>query len=362
MSRLYRRVFILNFLIMLIGFSIYSYFTFTSIEKDFIYMCLTLFICLIISTYLIVKIAIGPVFLNMKKLRNEFDNFNNNVKNVNHQKFFELELLNTALQEKYKEQKDLSETLQEQLLHETAVKEEKEHMLVHQSKLAGIGKISINIINELDEYLTSINFVLKNMKLACKEVKLDNKLISNSIEQLGKAISELDIKKNEIKDFIKPLETKKEFFLDTILMESMEMLENTFKSNNIEVDYNISKSIELFGFQTEFSQVIFNILQNAKDALVENNILNKKIFVSIKKDKDFAYVNISDNAGGIPSEMANKVFKPYFTTKSYRKASGLGLFISKIIIEENMKGKLEFVNAIDGAKFTIKLPILKEMR
>lgn len=362
MSRLYRRVFILNFFILLLIFSLYSYFTFTSFDKSFIYLVLTLFISLIISTYLIVKIAIKPIFLNLHKIRNEFNKFNNDVTNVNHQKFFELELINTALQEKYKEQKDLADFLQEQLVSQTTIKEEKEELLFHQSRLAGIGKVSTNIINELDEHLMSINFVLQNMKLIFKDIKVDNNLINSSMEQLDKAISQLDMRKNEIKNFIRPDEMQKEFFLDNVLVESLEMLEDTFKNNDIEIDYNISKAIILFGFSTEFSQVIFNILQNAKDALLENNIKNKKVFVSIKKDKDYAYVNICDNAGGVPISMVDKIFKPYFTTKGYRKASGLGLFISKIIIEENMRGKLEFENVEDGAKFTIRIPILKETK
>jgi hypothetical protein len=77
MSRLYRRVFILNFLILFISFSIYSYFTFTLFEKDFIYLCITLFVFLILSTYLVVKVAVTPIFMNLQNLRNEFNKFNN---------------------------------------------------------------------------------------------------------------------------------------------------------------------------------------------------------------------------------------------------------------------------------------------
>jgi signal transduction histidine kinase len=182
------------------------------------------------------------------------------------------------------------------------------------------------------------------------------------MDQLLRVITELEIKKDEMKSFIKSDEMKKEFFLDNVVMESLEMLEETFMNNNIEIDYNFSKAIILFGFPSEFSQVIFNILQNAKDALTENEISNKRVFVSIKKDADYAYVNILDNAGGISSNYINKIFEPYFTTKKHRKASGLGLFISKIIIEENMQGKLEFENVGDGVKFIIKIPIFKDIK
>jgi C4-dicarboxylate-specific signal transduction histidine kinase len=168
------------------------------------------------------------------------------------------------------------------------------------------------------------------------------------------------MKNDELKNFIKPNELKKGFYLDEVVMESLKMLEDTFMNHNIKIDYNFSKSIILFGFPTEFSQVIFNILQNAKDALIEKNIVYKKVFISIKKDKEFACINIIDNAGGISPDIVNKIFEAYFTTKTYRKASGLGLFISKIIIEENMQGKLEFENTKDGSKFIIKIPIWKE--
>ena len=99
-------------------------------------MCISLVIFLISSTYLIVKVAISPLFSNLQNLRNEFHKFNNNVENDNHQRFFELELMNTALQEKYKEQKDLTESLQEQLSAEILIKKEKENLLIHQSKSA----------------------------------------------------------------------------------------------------------------------------------------------------------------------------------------------------------------------------------
>ena len=362
MSRIYRRVFILNFLILSIGLFIYSYLLGIPFEKDFFYLAIFLFISLILITFIVTKIVIFPIVSNLQSSQKEFKKFNDDTKNINHQKFFELELINTALHEKFKEQKELAETLQEKLIIQTQIKEKKEELLIHQSRLAGIGKISTNMINELEESLFSMNFIIQNINTIHKEVNFDNKLVNKSMEQLLRVVTELEIKKDEIKSFIKSDEMKKEFFLDNVVMESLEMLEETFMNNNIEIDYNFSKAIILFGFPSEFSQVIFNILQNAKDALTENEIPNKRVFVSIKKDTDYAYVNILDNAGGISSNYINKIFEPYFTTKTHRKASGLGLFISKIIIEENMQGKLEFENVGDGVKFIIKIPIFKEIK
>ncbi len=362
MSRAFRRVFILNFLISSIGLALYSQITFFSLEKDFYYLAVILFISSIIITFLVTKIIILPMDLNLQNKQDEFKKFNDDIKNITHQKTFELELLNTALQEKFKEQKELAEILQEKLILETLNREKKEQLLIHQSRLAGIGKISTNMVHECEESLLSISFIIQNINTIYNQINFNNDLVNKSMEQLYKIVVEMQMKNTEIKNFINPNEVKKEFFLDEIVMESLKMLEETFMNYDIKVDYNFSKSITLFGFPTEVLHVILNILQNAKDALTERNIINKKIFITIKKDKNYAYVNILDNAGGIPSNIIEKIFEPYFTTKTYKRASGLGLFISKIIIEENMQGKLDFENVGEGSKFSIKIPVLEEIK
>ncbi|MDD2895343.1 MAG: HAMP domain-containing sensor histidine kinase [Aliarcobacter sp.] len=360
MSKIFRRVFILNFIISLIGLLLYSQLTLMPFEKEFFYLAIVLLLSSIIISFLVSKIIVLPIYMNLKNNQEEFEKSNNDMKNITHQKSFELELVNTALQEKYKEQKELAETLQEKLTLETLNREKKEQLLIHQSRLAGIGKISINMLNESEELISSLNFILQNINTIHKQIDFKNELVTKSMEQLHRVVDEMNMKNKELKNFINPNEVKKEFYLDEIVMESLGVLEKTFMNHNIKIDYNFSKSISLFGFPTEFSQVIFNILQNAKDALIEKNITPKKVFVSIKKDNEFAYVFIVDNAGGISQNVIDSIFEPYFTTKSHRKASGLGLFISKIIIEENMQGNLEFENASEGAKFIIKIPLKDE--
>jgi C4-dicarboxylate-specific signal transduction histidine kinase len=362
MSKIFRRVFLLNFLILFVALLSYSQLTNLFFVKEFFYLVIVLTLTSIIISFLVSKIIILPIVLNLKNTKEEFEKFNNDIKNQSHQKSFELELVNVALQEKAKEQKELAETLQEKLTFETLTREKKEQLLIHQSRLAGIGKISINMLNDCEESISSVNFILQNINTIHKQIGFKNDLVNKSMEQLHRVINDMQIKNDELKNFIKPNEEKKEFHLDELVMESLEMLEETFMNYNIKIDYNFSKSITLFGFPTEFSQVIFNILQNAKDALIEKDIELKKVFISIKKDNDFASVTIVDNAGGIAQSIADNIFEPYFTTKSYKKSSGLGLFISKIIIEENMQGKLDFENASEGAKFTIKIPFFEENR
>lgn len=113
------------------------------------------------------------------------------------------------------------------------------------------------------------------------------------------------------------------------------------------------------GFPNEFSQVILNILNNAKDAIIENNVNSGKVLINVEKVDNNAIISIIDNAGGIPDNVLEKVFNPYFTTKEEGKGTGIGLYMSKTIIETNMNGKLEVENIENGAKFTIIIPILE---
>ncbi|MCD6432450.1 MAG: HAMP domain-containing histidine kinase, partial [Sulfurimonas sp.] len=103
------------------------------------------------------------------------------------------------------------------------------------------------------------------------------------------------------------------------------------------------------GFQSEYQQVILNIVNNAKDALVENNTENPTIEIKLQNNR----VTVKDNAGGIPEDIIERIFEPYFTTKEQGKGTGMGLYMSKMIIEDNMGGKLSVINESDGACFSV---------
>ena len=133
------------------------------------------------------------------------------------------------------------------------------------------------------------------------------------------------------------------------------ILNTILSHHNIEIEKNVKDDIEIFAHENEFSQVLLNIITNAKDALVLNNIKNPKIEINVKKENDKAIITIEDNANGIKEENLNNVFIPYFTTKE--KGTGIGLYMSKIIIEQNMEGKIDVKNSSKGAIFTITLPL-----
>ena len=127
------------------------------------------------------------------------------------------------------------------------------------------------------------------------------------------------------------------------------------KTYNIKLDIIIQKNPTLIGYKNEYSQVLINIINNAKDILIQRKIENPYIKISIYERKENIITTIEDNGGGIKVEPIEKIFEPFFTYQKIN-GSGLGLFMSKLIIQNNMNGKLEASNSENGAFFKITIP------
>lgn len=140
------------------------------------------------------------------------------------------------------------------------------------------------------------------------------------------------------------------------------MLKPQFKSRAIAVHLHTSETLVCYGFVNEFKQVLLNILNNAKDAITQNPKKQGKVDIFFEKSEDEAVVRVQDNAGGIAEELLpDRLFEPYITTKEHN-GTGIGLQISKKIIEENMHGTIYAQNAGDGAEFVMRLPLAGEAR
>ena len=136
-------------------------------------------------------------------------------------------------------------------------------------------------------------------------------------------------------------------------------MESSLKYHGINVTFNISEDTIIHGYKNEYSQVILNILSNAKDILIERKIQNPKIDIEIKNGNNYALVKIKDNAGGVDKSIIDKIFEPYFTTRHQTQGTEIGLYMSKNIIERNMHGYINVRNEENGALFTVKVD--KEM-
>lgn len=160
---------------------------------------------------------------------------------------------------------------------------------------------------------------------------------------------------DNFRNFFQPRKEKSDFLLNDIMKHLLVMINPVLKLSEVEVIFKEEKALYSHGYPNELAQALLNILNNVKDALVENDIVDKKIFIEIKKKNNQIIITIKDNAGGIPNMIIDKVFDPYFSTKQKTNGTGIGLYMSKIIIEKYMEGKLIVQNSKEGAVFTIYL-------
>ena len=226
-------------------------------------------------------------------------------------------------------------------------KEEQKELLVHQSKLASMGEMIGNIAHQWRQPLTYLGYTFMNIKEAQKHEELTPEYLDTKINEANTQLAFMSETIDDFKDFYAPKKEKEDFSLAKASQETLEMMKNSFKSNGIEVKLHIKKSSTLHTYKNEYKQVLLNLLTNAKDALKRNATSHPNITLTI----DANSVTVEDNAGGIPDEVLPRIYEPYFSTKE--SSSGIGLYMSRMIVEKNIGGKLTVENTRHGARFRI---------
>jgi signal transduction histidine kinase len=185
--------------------------------------------------------------------------------------------------------------------------------------------------------------------------KLDDKAIeyfkTNSKKQIDLMTNTID----DFRSFFKPQKTKSIFLINEAILSTLDMVESIYSSNGIKINFNAKNKYKTMGYQNALSQVVLNIINNAKDALVDRAIENRQINIELSGDDEYIVISIKDNAGGISDSIIDRIFDPYFSTKHDKNGTGLGLYMSKMIVQEQMGAKIYAENETDGANFKIYL-------
>ncbi len=241
---------------------------------------------------------------------------------------------------------------------------ENENMLVQQSKMATMGEMLENIAHQWRQPLSVVSTISSGMILT-KELGITSTEEEEvaKITKIHDAAQYLSQTIDDFRDFFKPDKQKKSFDIQESYFKTLKLVNSKFHTLGICMVENLIK-IEVDGLHNEFMQVMMNILNNARDAL-ETIEGEKYIFIDMAQDNNYAVIQITDNAGGIPEEILNRIFEPYFTTKNDNGGTGIGLYMSYEMMVKHMNGKLLVENKTfeykekthKGASFTLKLPL-----
>ena len=160
---------------------------------------------------------------------------------------------------------------------------------------------------------------------------------------------------DDFRGFYRTDREKHTFFLNEVVDRVLSFVESGFRSSQIAIDAKMPEAVAASGYPNEFAQVLLNILNNARDVLLERRLPSPKIAIRVFRDQGRSVVTIADNGGGIAEGDLDRVFEPFFTTKEEGKGTGIGLYMSRIIIEKNLSGRLTARNIDGGAEFRIEV-------
>jgi PAS domain S-box-containing protein len=236
--------------------------------------------------------------------------------------------------------------------------QEKQEMLLWQSRFASLGQMMASIAHQWRQPLTELSLSLYNMKKAALDNKHDKILAIH--QDTRKIIQSMSQTIDDFQNFFKPEKEKESFHPHVSLKNALALLHKALKKESIALTQDVEESVTILGIQNELTQVLINLLQNAKDALVSHRQRTRHITVTIAQKDDHAIIAVEDNAGGIPLEIRGQIFEPYFTTKHASQGTGLGLFMSKLIVEKSLNGILTYSDTPEGACFSINLPTNQE--
>ncbi|QSZ42032.1 response regulator [Sulfurimonas aquatica] len=260
-----------------------------------------------------------------------------------------------------------SRIMKKELLTVTKEKEEQQKMLIQQSKLAQTGEMISMISHQWRQPLSSITTVIAGLKtrlqLGLYEQK-ENPLeamtndFTKAFDKIETSAKFLSKTINDFRNFYRPNKEKSFFNVCSAIENVFEMIQVTSHDITTNIECIDIDGASITSYEGELKQVFMSIINNAIDALKEKSIKNKKISIFIVVKENNIDVSIIDNAGGIPNEIMENIFLPYFSTKNEKNGTGLGLHMAKTIIEQHLQGSLSARNSqeFQGAEFLITIP------
>lgn len=232
---------------------------------------------------------------------------------------------------------------------------EKESIIIAQSQQAARGDMTVMIAHQWRQPLSVIGMGINNIMVDIDLDIVDNKILKQDMSEIMSKIQDLSQTIEDFQNSFRTDQNVEEILIEDTFNEIFKIVERTLIDNNIEISthYNNKK---ISTYSRELLQVLLNIIKNSNDVFTNSNIKDKKISINIVDSLNKVTIKICDNGGGIPEDIILQIFNPYFTTKYNTNGTGLGLYLSKTIIEKHLNGTIDVYNKNDGVCFEIKLP------
>jgi PAS domain S-box-containing protein len=259
------------------------------------------------------------------------------------------------------EAKDYEKILEQRVEEEIEKNRQKDILLQHQARLVALGEMINNIAHQWRQPLSAITALISGLKVKEEFNLVEKGDIMHVSDDILRNANFMSNTIDDFRNFFGNNQRKENFFVVTIVEETLNIVQGAYSNNKIIIDLDIEKKLYCMGVKNLLSQVLLNLLTNAKDAFYNKNIAMKRVYISAKSDKQNICISVQDNAGGIDETIIEKIFDPYFTTKHQSNGTGIGLHMSAQIIQMHFKGQITCYNIINehnekGACFIIQIP------
>ena len=264
--------------------------------------------------------------------------------------------LEKEVEKKTKELQKINENLQHIVDEKVNEIRDKEKLILQQSKMAAMGEMIGAISHQWRQPLNSLALNIQILEDLAEEDQLDEKKVHEFVEKNMQTIQFMSQTIDDFRNFFRKDKSIENFSVKEAIEKTISLQKAQLEDHNITLHTDL-EDVYIKGYKNEFMQIILNLISNAKDAIEEKRLevgdFKGLINIEAKEDKENVIIKISDNGGGIPEDIKDRIFEPYFTTKEEGKGTGIGLYMVKEIVER-MHGDIELVNIENGAEFVLK--------
>jgi C4-dicarboxylate-specific signal transduction histidine kinase len=232
--------------------------------------------------------------------------------------------------------------------------------MAHQARLAAMGEMLSNIAHQWRQPLNNVSLLVQNLQLEYEGNTLTSGSCHDYVTDCMKALKFMSGTIDTFRAFYRPDKVQQTFAIFPAIADAVSLVVEELKSKGIAIETVNEHDPSVSGFRNEFSQVLLNIIVNAKEAILIRQSPTPLVKIVSSQRGESALVTITDNGGGVPPELMDKIFDPYFTTKFMSQGTGVGLYISKVIIEKHMGGSISIANNAAGAEVTIEIPLARQ--
>jgi len=254
-----------------------------------------------------------------------------------------------------KQLREFQETLQDKIVKSVSEIRMKDHIMMLQSRQAVMGEMIGHIGHQWRQPLNTIGLLTQSMLFSFRNNKLNENIFEERVDKIMEILDTMSVTIDDFRDFFNPNREKMTFAAGKTITKTMSFVENSFQKHNINLTFTKTDECLIEGFENQYSQLVMNLLINAKDALVQNCENDRNVIIRLSSQMGKSCLEVEDNAGGIAADIKEHIFEPYFTTKKEHEGTGLGLYICRTIVEKNMKGSIELKNTPTGTIFYIRI-------